>query len=373
MATLDLVFEGGGAKGVAFAGALEALAAHGHRPGRLVGTSAGAIAAALCAAGYSPAEMLAALSEERDGRPRFLDFFDTPGPRDFPFEVRSRSLLARALRRIDVPGIPAVIEDDLDRMLLTGLLGQAAFARLFSLIECGGLYLGEALRGWVEEKLEAKGIPGSTTLHEFHRITGADLTVVAADPQDRELLALNHRTAPGLPVAAAVRMSAGIPFLWRPLQWRSRWGRYLGRSKAGHGIVDGGLLSNFPLRLLVEDSPLVRAATGGAPPDPERCLGLLLDETLPVHGAGAVGSQETFWEEVPLFRQACDLIAMLTEAWDRPALGRFERLVCRLPAKGYGTLEFAMDAERRGKLLAAARAAVAAHLEARAPELERAA
>ena len=42
----DLVFEGGGAKGIALAGAYEELARQGHTHGRLLGTSAGAITAA---------------------------------------------------------------------------------------------------------------------------------------------------------------------------------------------------------------------------------------------------------------------------------------------------------------------------------------
>ena len=45
MATFDIVFEGGGAKGTAFVGALEVLFGAGHKHRRLVGTSAGAITA----------------------------------------------------------------------------------------------------------------------------------------------------------------------------------------------------------------------------------------------------------------------------------------------------------------------------------------
>ena len=50
MATCNAVFEGGGAKGIVFLGALEAMEAHGHTFGQLVGTSAGAISATLVAA-----------------------------------------------------------------------------------------------------------------------------------------------------------------------------------------------------------------------------------------------------------------------------------------------------------------------------------
>ena len=49
----DLVFEGGGAKGLAFVGALRALEERNVKPGRLMGTSAGAFMATLVAAGFS--------------------------------------------------------------------------------------------------------------------------------------------------------------------------------------------------------------------------------------------------------------------------------------------------------------------------------
>ena len=60
----DLVFEGGGAKGSVFVGALQEFKARGHEYARLLGTSAGAISATLIAAGYSPEEMLAAVTEK---------------------------------------------------------------------------------------------------------------------------------------------------------------------------------------------------------------------------------------------------------------------------------------------------------------------
>src|SRR5512138_1786216 len=78
MPAYDLVFEGGGAKGSVFVGALEVFYGAGHRPARLIGTSAGAITAAFIAAGYTPAEMLAAVTEQRNGKPRFATFMDPP-------------------------------------------------------------------------------------------------------------------------------------------------------------------------------------------------------------------------------------------------------------------------------------------------------
>ena len=75
----DLVFEGGGAKGVAFVGALQAFERHGHKPRRLIGTSAGSITACLIAAGYNAQDTLEAINEKMtDGQPRFVSFMDTP-------------------------------------------------------------------------------------------------------------------------------------------------------------------------------------------------------------------------------------------------------------------------------------------------------
>ncbi len=55
---LGMVLSGGGARGLAHVGVLKALAEEGIEPEVLSGTSAGAIVAALHAAGYSPTEML---------------------------------------------------------------------------------------------------------------------------------------------------------------------------------------------------------------------------------------------------------------------------------------------------------------------------
>jgi predicted acylesterase/phospholipase RssA len=53
----DLVCEGGGVKGPALVGAVQALTDSGYRFRRYAGTSAGAIVASLLAAGWSPADL----------------------------------------------------------------------------------------------------------------------------------------------------------------------------------------------------------------------------------------------------------------------------------------------------------------------------
>src|SRR5689334_9963902 len=54
---VDLVFEGGGVKGIGLVGAYAALEQEGWKPECVAGTSAGAITAALVAAGYTAAEL----------------------------------------------------------------------------------------------------------------------------------------------------------------------------------------------------------------------------------------------------------------------------------------------------------------------------
>src|SRR5579884_2718334 len=62
----DLVFEGGGVKGIGLAGAFLALTEHGYQPQCVAGTSAGAIMASLVAAGYTGPELQDIVLHEMD-------------------------------------------------------------------------------------------------------------------------------------------------------------------------------------------------------------------------------------------------------------------------------------------------------------------
>src|SRR3954470_16045557 len=122
MARFDLVFEGGGAKGSVFGGAREGFARAGHEPARLVGASAGAITATLLAAKYTPAEMLAAVNEQRGGKPRFASFMDVPDAAEFDDQMRAECQLQNVLDTVNLPGVPDFVERRIDAMLLTQLL-----------------------------------------------------------------------------------------------------------------------------------------------------------------------------------------------------------------------------------------------------------
>jgi NTE family protein len=206
----DLVFEGGGVKGIGLAGAYSALCERGVEPKRVAGTSAGAITAALVAAGYSAEELDAILLEVP-----FASFKDTAWE-----------------DRIPLVGHP-----------LSVLLQR-------------GIYEGGFFREWMRGLLAAKDVrtfgqladPEATELKDRYR-----LKVIVSDVTHRRLLVLPDDAASlgiepdDLEVAYAVRMSMSIPFFFEPVMHRNP------RTGRDHLIVDGGMLSNFPVWLFDAD------------------------------------------------------------------------------------------------------------------------
>src|SRR3990172_6525991 len=94
----DGVFEGGGAKGIAFVGALAFMERQGMRFKRVAGTSAGAITAALNAAGDRAGDI-----ERVVFTPNFLQFLDPPSASHFSDEEIRRSIFYKLM-----PLIPAL-------------------------------------------------------------------------------------------------------------------------------------------------------------------------------------------------------------------------------------------------------------------------
>lgn len=366
MAEFDLVFEGGGAKGVAFAGALEVLEDAGHRAKRRIGTSAGAITAALNAAGYTARELLKVASERTpDGRPVFLTFLDPPERREISTELIEGSVTIELLRDVNVPLAPEWLERRFDRALLEGLLASRRYRQLFSLVERGGLFAGAAFLEWMQQRLARKGLSRNVTLSELADATGSDLSVTASDTSDGELLVLNRRTTPDLPVAWAVRMSMSIPFVWQEVLWRGEWGLYRGRDKTGNAVVDGGALSNFPLRLIAEPDSDDREIMGE--PETNRCdnLGLLIDDQRPVPGQPVPEKPDSWASDLRTVERISRLISAMMKAADREVIARWEQHVCRIPAKGYGTLEFDLSGSRLSDFVEGGRRAMREHLASR--------
>lgn len=354
MAQFDVVFEGGGAKGSAFVGALTALKSAGHTTRRLVGTSAGAITAALLAAGYTPEEMLAAVNEKQNGKPRFSTFMDHPRAADFDQQQREASDTIRAVQALHVPMLAGEV-------LVKLLLDTPLYPTLFSIVECGGVYAGTVFLSWLSEKLAAKGVASTDTLATVFAKKQVDLSVVASDTSDMELLVLNHRTAPDVPLIWAVRMSMSIPLVWREVVWQDSWGPYQGRTKTHNIIVDGGVLSNFPIRLIAESVPEIM---GDTDPAVALNLGLLLDETLPVPGVDPTRPPVSP-DELRVVQRLSRLMDTMMRAQDNEEIRRRASEICRLPVKGCGTTEFNMPPDKLQALVEAGHDTMVSHLQSR--------
>ncbi|KGX88856.1 patatin-like phospholipase family protein [Pontibacillus litoralis] len=192
---VDGVFSGGGVKAVAFLGAIRAVEAKGYQYERVAGTSAGAILSAFLAAGYTSDEI-----RERFDQVHLEKFLDPP------------------------------------------MLGNwFPFTKWLSLYFRLGIYKGKNFEQWLYEQLAAKGV------YTFGDIPEGRLKVIASDlslgrmvvlPDDLErLYGLNPNH---FSVARAVRMSAGLPYFFIPDKLK-------GKTDVKSVMVDGGLLSNFPI------------------------------------------------------------------------------------------------------------------------------
>jgi predicted acylesterase/phospholipase RssA len=138
--------------------------------------------------------------------------------------------------------------------------------------------------------------------------------------------------------------------------------------------VDGGALSNFPLRMLISDDSSVKEVMGNTAPNRERVLGLLIDEDLEVNGAPPPPAQEEDdfkalvaddIKKLRVVQRVNRLVKTMQGAHDRQTIAANEDLICRLPARGYGTMEFDMTPKRKQALVAAGRQAMEAHLAQR--------
>ena len=208
---VNAVFEGGGVKGICLAGAIQAAEQNGCQFNRIAGTSSGAIVASLLAAQYTAAEI-----------------------REIVAQTNYSAFLKRA------------------RIFNTKIVGPAARVLIKK-----GLYSGEALEGWIKELLRKKGI------HTFADLPQGKLSIIASDITNGKILVLPDDVYKlgidpmKLSVAKAVRMSTSIPYFFDPVILRLNGEAARGKKFADQFIyvVDGALLSNFPLWLFDQERP----------------------------------------------------------------------------------------------------------------------
>jgi predicted acylesterase/phospholipase RssA len=258
------------------------------------------------------------------------------------------------------------VQKKLHEKLLKSLSATEQFRHVLAFIERGGWFSADRFISWISGKMDSGSWSGgprafsALTLAQFFAATNIELSMVASDTTDGKMLVLNHITAPDCPVVWAVRMSMSIPLLWDEVIWRSEWGGYLGREVSGHAIVDGGLLSNFPIELFISDAPQITRLMG--PKTTNQILGMLIDEKLPVT-KGLFVKINLKPGDLKTVQRLERLVDTATGAHDKMVLEENDSLVAHLPAAGYGTTEFDMSDERRQALVQAGREAMAMYLD----------
>jgi predicted acylesterase/phospholipase RssA len=137
----------------------------------------------------------------------------------------------------------------------------------------------------------------------------------------------------------------------------------MGRVKTDAKIVDGGVLSNFPIDLVACSDERIRAIMGDdTDPNASLNLGMLIDEEIDVPGVGGQPARE---HPLRTVRRIQRMVNTMTGARDNALILQFGKEVCRLPAKGYGTTEFDMPKPKIDALVQAGRDAMTAHLAGR--------
>lgn len=202
---INAVFEGGGVRGIGHVGAACVFEKKGYEFVNLAGSSAGAIVASLLAAGYKCDE----IRREMD-KVNYKNF-------------RQESLLDKF-----------------------GTIGKAA-----SIFCHYGIYRADYFEEWLNDLLRQKNKVTFGDIKDENQPCGEvpyRLQITASDLTDKRLLILPNDLKDfcidpdTFPIAKAVRMSMSIPIFYEPY-------RLMDCNGKEHYIVDGGLLSNYPIWL----------------------------------------------------------------------------------------------------------------------------
>jgi NTE family protein len=200
----NLVFEGGGVKGIAYVGALQVLEEQGisKQIARVGGTSAGAINALMMASGFSISKTRKILYD--------LDFND--------------------------------FKDD----------SWGALRDLKRLGEKFGWHKGKRLKEWLGELLAMQGLSKTITFDGLLKATGKGLYVYATNVSTHFGEVYSPEHTPRMRVVDAVRRSMSIPLYFAAV-----------RDDRDDVFVDGGVLNNYPVKLFdrikyIDTAPHIR-------------------------------------------------------------------------------------------------------------------
>lgn len=232
----NLVFEGGGVRGIAYCGALNVLEKKGvvQNIRRVAGTSAGAIQAALLSLNYSSEEITKIISE---------------------MNVRQ-------------------FNDG--QMIFFG--GSRRLKKNY------GWYKGDAMLKWMEELVEKKTGNPTLTFKQLHELAlkdtrFKDLYITATNLTKQRAELLSYERFPDMKISDAVRISISIPLYYRAAFMDSlHHVTYKPKSGVRYDVlVDGGILDNYPIHTFDRKKYLDKLDTSSEVAFNNMTLGIRLD------------------------------------------------------------------------------------------------
>lgn len=219
----NLVFEGGGVKGIAYLGVLEVLESAGilRQIKRVAGTSAGAISACMVSLGLSFGEIKYLMDT--------LDYKKVP-------QKNSQNIIPKQIR----DRYKTIFNED--------------YECVYRLITHYGWYSSKYFYEWIKEIIAlqfegSKKAPPYTfsdfkqaSLHKGQR-PFLDLYVIGTDMTRRSSTIFSAQTTPNMEVAEAVRISMSIPLYFESINLKNY------KEAKPHVFSDGGVMRNYPLNL----------------------------------------------------------------------------------------------------------------------------
>ena len=200
---IDGVFSGGGVKAFAFVGAHEIVEKCGYQFRRVAGTSAGSIIAGFIASGYNSQDIYRLMGELQ----------------------------------------PSLLLDQ------STIIHHFPFIKWLTLYWRMGLYTGRTFEKWLMGILKEKGV------ERFSDLPPDSLKIIASDLSRGKMIVIpddlvEYGIHPeNFSVARAIRISCSLPFFFEPVSLCDRENKKC-------ILVDGGVLSNFPVWLYEDQQEL---------------------------------------------------------------------------------------------------------------------
>ncbi len=258
---LNLVLSGGGIRGIAYSGAYEVAEQKGYNFIDIAGVSAGAIAGSIIGAGYR-ANTFRRLIESFDYEkikvedipkrvPVVSKYMEFSREYRYPAERAAKYFFNQQFNESGSNGGVKFNPSSLSYRYRGNILKNiVAFSRE------GCLFDGTYLEEWIYRVLLKRGIRTFGDLKgglaDEVNPAGYKVRVLAVDATREKVIVLPDDCVfygikpDNFEVAKAVRMSASVPFAFKPVELKKQEGN----SVKTYNIVDGGVLDNFPLWMI---------------------------------------------------------------------------------------------------------------------------